>query len=302
LHALDLQVIDHQLFEVIVVSDGPDAATQFCVDNCRSEFSFDLLYKPLPKKAGPAAARNLGWQHANADLIAFTDDDTLPEPIWLKAVLQSYQGEEYIAYSGRVIVPLPENPTDYELNTAGLETAEFITANCACTKKALELVEGFDERFRMAWREDSDLEFKLLLNNVPIHKLHEAVIIHPVRKAPFGVSIKEQKKGMFNALLFKKYPSLYREKIQPHPVWNYYAMLGLVCTGLLGILEGSELVAYVAFGGFTMLWLQFLRKRLQRTSHSTAHILEMAYTSLVIPFVSVYWQIYGAIKYRVYFL
>lgn len=56
-------------------------------------------------------------------------------------------------------------------------------------------------------------------NPLPILKIDESEILHPVRKAPWGVSIKEQKKSMFNALLFKKHPELYKEKIRSHFLW-----------------------------------------------------------------------------------
>ena len=87
----------------------------------------------------------------------------------------------------------------------------------------------------MAWREDSDLEFRLLQQGIPIWRLQNALVIHPVRKASWGVSLKEQKKGMFNALLYKKYPGLYRKKIQPRPGWlkaaEYPAALALDKSG-----------------------------------------------------------------------
>ncbi|HXL55663.1 MAG TPA: hypothetical protein VN958_05365 [Chitinophagaceae bacterium] len=86
------------------------------------------------------------------------------------------------------------NPTDFERNTALLEHVDFVTANCACTKKALEKIGGLDEDFTMAWREDSAFEFDLLENDITIIKVNEAIIVHPVRTA-WGISIMEQKKA-----------------------------------------------------------------------------------------------------------
>jgi GT2 family glycosyltransferase len=211
-------------------------------------------------------------------------------------------GEKEVAYSGRIKVPISNDPTDYEKNTAGLETAEFVTANCCCTKAALEKTGGFDERFSMAWREDSDLEFKLLLNNIPIIHVPEALVVHPVRKAPWGISLKEQKKGMFNALLYKKYPELYRRKIQANPLWNYYIMVGTAILLMTGIVIKSQWISLVAFSIWSTLFLGFVIKRLRQTSKRIDHIAEMIITSLFIPFVSVYWQLYGAWRYRVFFL
>jgi hypothetical protein len=53
-------------------------------------------------------------------------------------------------------------PTDYERDAHGLERSEFVTANCFVSKRGLERLGGFDERFPLAWREDSDLHFRLL--------------------------------------------------------------------------------------------------------------------------------------------
>lgn len=212
LSALVAQSFPKSDYEVIVVSDGPDVETETAV---REIISGNFRYLALPQKGGPAAARNLGWQAAQALLIAFTDDDTVPDADWLSDYAKHYNGEVNIAYTGKIVVPRPERPTDHARNTAGLETADFVTANCCITRAALEKVGGFDKRFAAAWREDSDLEFRLLEAGVPIVRLTDALVVHPVREAPWGVSIKEQKKGVFNALLYKKFPEKYRQKIQP---------------------------------------------------------------------------------------
>ncbi|MBO9684341.1 MAG: family 2 glycosyl transferase, partial [Flavisolibacter sp.] len=207
-----------------------------------------------------------------------------------------------IAYTGRVKVPLSNSPTDYEKNTAGLETAEFVTANCCCTKSALEKTGGFDERFSMAWREDSDLEFQLMLHQIPIIHLENALVIHPVRQAPWGVSIQEQKKGMFNALLYKKYPELYRKKIQSSPLWNYYLIVLSSLIFVLTVFTEYKTIALISLLIWFLLTTVFIQKRLKNTSKKPRHVVEMIVTSICIPFVSVYWQLYGAWKYQVFFL
>lgn len=301
LNALVRQSLDKAEYEVIVISDGPDDLTAKAVQN-HSEYNRVIRYMYLPQKKGPAAARNMGWQNAKGNLVAFTDDDCLPDENWLGAILNSYSGEEKMAYTGRVKVPLPPIPTDYELNTAHLETASFVTANCCCTRAALEAVIGFDERFSMAWREDSDLEFKLHLAGIPVVRLPDALIVHPVRKAAWGISIKEQKKGVYNALLYKKFPDLYRKNIQSKPQWDYYVMVTASGACIAAILASAKMLAITSFLCWTVLQLRFIYRRLARTSRSFRHVSEMVTTSLVIPFVSVYWHLYGAWRYRVLFL
>jgi hypothetical protein len=46
---------------------------------------------------------------------------------------------------------------------------------------------------------------------------------------------------------------------------------------------------------------RFLLRRLRGTSHAPSHVLEMIVTSLCIPFLSVFWRLYGAWKFRVLF-
>ncbi|TZF82607.1 glycosyltransferase [Pedobacter sp. BS3] len=296
MEALRRQTFHKNAYEVIVVSDGPDETTAEIL----AEYP-EVKLLPTAVKKGPAAARNRGWLEAKGRLIAFTDDDCIPDSNWLQTLWQYYQDEDEIAYTGPVVVPLSSPPTDYEQNIANLETAEFVTANCACTKKALLKVGGFDERFRMAWREDSDLHFKFLEHNIPIHST-PATVVHPARKAQWGVSIREQKKGIFNALLYKKYPGLYKQRIRPRPLWNYYAMV-LLFAGIIPALMFRQTWLALAFaGGWLALALIFSKKRLSATSHATNHVAEMMLTSLVIPFLSLYWQFYGACKYRVLIL
>ena len=290
-------------YEVIVVSDGPDELTGQQVQKFNKAGLVNIRFLPLDKKKDPAAARNHGWRNALAELIAFTDDDCIPDANWLNSYVEHYYHKQNsvgsIAFTGRIKVPLSTTPTDFELNTAHLETAEFVTANCAGNRKALDITGGFDERFKMAWREDSDLEFKLLNHNIPIIKVEDALIVHPARAAKWGVSLKEQKKVMFDALLYKKYPELFRKKIQQQPAIPYYIIIGSFCVILVAGIVGFTNAALAAAIIYLFFTLRFIGKRLARTSHEPKHVAEMIVTSFAIPFLSIYWTLYGAWKYKV---
>lgn len=303
LQALAQQCIDPSAYEVIVVSDGPDHQTLMALLPWLKKQTIRLNYLETPKKDGPAAARNFGWINAKSDLIAFTDDDCLPDRNWLKALLSRFEQEpSAMVLTGKTEVPLTEKPTDAALNTAHLETAEFITANCACRKTALLAVGGFDERYKMAWREDSDLQFKFLTQGINILPVPEAKVVHPVRKTSWGQSIKEQKKGIYDALLFRKFPELYRRKIQPSAIWNYYLINLFWVLLLLSLHFQSVPLKWISCSALLLLFGDFLLKRIRRSRKSPGHLLEMMYTSLFIPTLSVYWRIYGAIKFRVPFM
>lgn len=288
-------------YEVIVVSDGHDASSYNAVGRFNTRHTPHVKYFNLPKKGGPAAARNRGWQQAIGELIAFTDDDCIPDSNWLASLWNHYiaSGLSEMAISGRTIVPIPKIPTDYERNISNLQKAEFITANCACTRKALMKVGGLDERFTMAWREDSDLQFKLILKGVKILQAEDAIVTHPVRKAKWGISIREEKKSVFNALLFKKYPKLYKEKIQRSRPWLYYFAMLCFLIFIAGLIMTNLYLAVAGLTGWILATVAFAWKRLASTQKTFSHVTEMLVTSMFIPILAVYYRIYGSIKYGV---
>jgi glycosyltransferase involved in cell wall biosynthesis len=302
LSCLQSQSLSKEDFEVIVVSDGPDEVTQNAVKQFGVENNLKLRYFATARKGGPACARNLGWLQARAGLVAFTDDDCLPDCNWLSNLVANYTGQRYIAFTGKTVVPMPDLVTDFALNTAHLETASFITANCAATKAALIEVGGFDENFHLAWREDSDLHFKFIKSEIDIVKLDAAVVVHPVRSAPWGVSLREQKKGKFDALLYRKYPDLFKRRLHI-PIWNYYLILLATCLLLYNLLAAGKAV-------FTWTWAivllvlfgRFIYQRLQDRHKGLKQILEIVVTSMLIPYLSIYWRIYGSVKYRVLYI
>ncbi|RZI84477.1 MAG: glycosyltransferase [Rubrivivax sp.] len=303
LNAVVAQKFPGDVFEVIVVDDG-------CGDDIRdlvarlaeqTRGSPTVRYLRPEGTRGPAGARNRGWRATQAPIIAFTDDDTIPHEDWLSKGVQALQ-DGRVAVCGRVVVPVSQAPTDHERNTQGLEHAEFVTANAFVRREALAEVGGFDERFKRAWREDSDLHFALLEHHGRVGWAPAAAVTHPVRSAPWGVSMQQQANVFFDALLYKKYPRLYRAKIHPQPPWRYYFIVACTLLALITALAGHP--------GWGLGWLvaallvvaEFAARRLKGASHSPSHVAEMVVTSLAIPYLSVFWRLLGAAHFRVLFV
>ena len=354
LAALIAQDFDASDYEVIIADDAACDETRRAVDACCSGESRvsgsltrrqclgpEVRYVAVTGKHGPAAARNAGWRVARGEIIAFTDDDCVPTPGWLRAGLAAFT-DGVAGVSGRLIVPLECVPTDYELNAARLATSTFVTANSFYRRACLARIGGFDERFTSAWREDTDVYFTLLeryasddrgratTRDRPYYDTFEvrqpvvivgacsgdehssldkafvyapdAVVIHPLRPARWGVSLGQQRKSMFNALLYKKHPVLYRQELQAAPPWHYYGIAGALLAVMGGLLGRKRCLAF----GAACLWMfmtgRFCWQRLERTSRKRRHVAEMLVTSVLIPPLSIFWRIRGAIKFRVFFL
>lgn len=288
-------------YEVLVVDDGPDAATQRVVEAAgRLPDGPPVRYLRNTGGRGPASARNVGWQHTRAPLIAFTDDDTVPAASWLAEGLRAMQGGAAAA-SGRVVVPLDGPPTDHARNTQGLERAEFVTANAFVRRDVLLAIGGFDARFTRAWREDSDLQFSILETGGTIVRAADAVVEHPVRPAPWGSSLRQQANVRFDALLYAKHRHLYRERIRRRPPWLYVAIVGSGAAGMLAAAGGARraaaLCAVTAAAGIG----RFAWRRLEGTARTPSHVAEMVVTSAAIPFLALFWRAVGAWRFRTLF-
>lgn len=309
LDALIDQSLPGSRYEIVVVDDGHTDDSRAVVEELalRTRGAPLLRYFRSAGTRGPAGARNLGWRRAAAPLIAFTDDDTVPQFDWLRAGLAA-MCDEHTAVSGRVVVPRVPELTDHARMTQGLERAEFVTANAFVWRSSLERIGGFDERFTRPWREDSDLQFSLLEAGVGIVRADAAVVEHPVRAAPWGISIDQQANSYFEALLFKKHPDAYRLTVQPRTPWRYYfivlcaaAAVASTLAALITNRPGPAMLALLFLALALAGMLSFALMRLRGASHEPRHVAEMLVTSLAIPFLSVYWRIRGALHFKVLF-
>ncbi len=294
LAALQAQTLGPHEYEIIVCDDGPSEQARAVVEAASRTGTKPaaIHYLEIVGTQGPAAARNRGWERAAAPVIAFTDDDTVPDPAWLEqglAIMES--GAD--AVTGSIEMPLPEKPTDIEVDAAGLTRAEFVTANCFVRREALADVKGFDERFCMAWREDSDLHFSLLEAGYTIVHAPQAKVVHPLRPMPFAAAIGMQKKVLYDVLLYRKHPRLYRERIRPGPPWRYLTISGLLLLAVLLAIVGSPIGAAVAVLAWVLATLAFFAARLAKSAPTLRNIVEVFITSLVIPPLSVFWRFVG---------
>ena len=299
LDALTRQSLPGALYEVSVVDDDPNHNTLHLVAGWRAR-TLDrgprLVYLPNSNQHGPAAARNLGWRSARAPIIAFTDEDTVPTPGWLAQGLAGLTDKVDVLF-GRLDTPAAARSG--QLRQAAGEG--FSVANCFCRKTLLEQLMGFDERFEQAAHCEADLHFRLLALDARIVHAPEARVALPLQPLPWGASLARTRDVVFDALLYKKHPRLYRERIAAAPPWDDYLAVAALLAALGALLAGNSGLALFAGLGWLALTARLCRQRLRGVTHTASHVADVVVTSALIPPLAVFWRLLGAIRYRVRF-
>jgi len=302
LAALAAQDLPHDRFEVIVVDDACSPSTPEVVAEARRHDPCLSVRLLAGSRRGPAAARNIGWRAACGAIIAFIDDDAYPaDRTWLSQGLGALADPTLDGVGGKVIVPTDDPPTDFQRNVRHLEHGVFLTCNAFYRRAALERVGGFDDRFRLPYREDSDLQYRLEQQGSRLTMVDGPRVVHPAPAGRFAVSLRLQRYSAQNALMAKKHPQRYRAELEPHPPFHYYAMLALLAGGLAALLGRRRRPAALLFFGWLALEIRFFLRRAAGTSRRPRHLLDLALTSLLIPPLSVYWRLRGAVHYRIFF-
>jgi len=123
------------------------------------------------------------------------------------------------------------------------------------------------------------------------------VVIRLVQPARWGVRLRQQRKFLFDALLYKKHPPLYRSFVCRASHRDYYTIvLALMIAATAGTMDSigvTSVASAVWFAGTASL----CRRRLRMTAHRPADILEIAATSILIPPLVVFWRLVGAIRF-----
>jgi histidinol-phosphate phosphatase family protein len=281
--------------DVVIVDDRPGGAPL-------DVSAYDVADVVLSGGRGPATARNFGWRACRTAWVSFLDDDVVVEEEWIARLEHDLApaGPDVVAVQGRVTVPLPRDrrPRDAERGTAGLETARWITADMSVRRPALAAVGGFDERFRRAYREDTDLALRLQpLGSIVMGRRR---IIHPVRADGDWFSVRQQRGNADDALMRALHGPDWRERAgAPRGTLRSHAAATVAAiAGALLLLLGRPRAAAVCGAAWALSTARFAWKRIAPGPRDRDEVRRMLVTSVAIPFVATYWAAVGRWRHR----
>ncbi len=183
---------DHSDLEVVVVN-GPSTDDTTAV---LATWSDHIKIGTCPV-ANLSVSRNIGIAMATGDIVAFIDDDGVPEPEWIAQLVAAYDSPEVAAVGGRVLdhtghrfqyhyanadrfgrgkwrVPRPCPEFCYP---RAFEFPYLQGTNTSFRRDALLEIGGFDEQF-VYYLDETDVCMRLIDHGFLIRQLHDAYVHH----------------------------------------------------------------------------------------------------------------------------
>lgn len=193
-------------FDVFVVENGSTDATGEIV----GRYPVRLLRSPV---RGPAAARNLGFAHSQADIVAFTDADCIAHPRWLAELTRLYADDPGVGgVGGAILAYAHPQRTDVErfleehpplinwMSSADQYLPHLLTANASYRRVLLHRIDGFNPHHLAA--DDVDLSWRLQLDlGVRLAYAPKAIVYHHHRATREGLARMYRRTGFVEILL-----------------------------------------------------------------------------------------------------
>lgn len=252
---------------------------------------------------GPAAARNCGWRVTSTPWVVFVDDDVVLCEGWCDDLQRDLDAapRHVGGIQGRIVVPLPQGrrSTDWERNVSGLAHSIWITADMAYRREALLATDGFDERFKRAYREDSDLSIRAKARGFAL-AFGTRRALHPVRPADRWVSVRLQRGNADDILMRALHGAGWRKRAgSPRGRFALHAATVLSASiALAAALERRKRLALIGAVAWLTLTAEFAWRRIEAGPRTPEEVATMAATSAAIPFAAVYHKVRGLLMLR----
>jgi glycosyltransferase involved in cell wall biosynthesis/GT2 family glycosyltransferase len=193
-------------FELIIVDQSKKAW-----ERASEVYPFPITYFQSPVR-GAIKARNNGAFLASGNVLAFTDDDCLPDPEWLCNARFYFQDNKTVGVEGRIYSDKKDNPAWRPVSNEGFEGIGFMTANLFVRSAVFQHLGGFDLQFdHPHFREDTDFGWRMLnLGKVPYASL--VSVFHPAQPRNIERESRTERCKFFrqDARLYAKHPEKFR--------------------------------------------------------------------------------------------
>jgi GT2 family glycosyltransferase len=207
-----IEKIRYPNYETIVVDDGStDGAGAIAAE-------YDVRLIRRTENQGLSAARNLGWQAATGEIVAYIDDDARPDPDWLSYLAAAFLKTDYAGVGGPNI-PFPDDgetascvagspggPAHVLLSDC--EAEHIPGCNMAFRRSWLQAINGFDPQFRQAG-DDVDICWRTREKGGKLGFCPAAMVWHHYRRTVRAYWKQQLGYGKAEAMLERKWPEKY---------------------------------------------------------------------------------------------
>jgi len=208
LDALLPQAKQHEA-DVVVVDDGSSDHTAEVVRR------YENVRLIAQQNAGPAAARNRGAAESSGDVIVFIDDDCVPAPHWLDAMLGAFDDVQVVGAKG-IYRTRQESLVarfvqfEYVDRYRLMEKAQYIdfvdTYSAAFLRERFLEFDGYDQAFPVACAEDADLSYRMSACGWKMKFVPDAVVTHTHPASLTAYLKKKYKFAFWRLIALRKTP------------------------------------------------------------------------------------------------
>ncbi len=190
INSIQNQTFDHSKYEMIIADDGSTDETDKLLKHMESVVDFKLKFV-TQENNGPGAARNLGIQNSQGELILFIDSDCEADSKWIEIIYNEYLKEGFDACGGPDSAKSDFSPIqkaiDFSMTsfftTGGMRghgknrLAKFYprSHNMGMTKTLVKEVGGFGH---LRHGQDIELSHRIFQSGANVKFISEAVVYH----------------------------------------------------------------------------------------------------------------------------
>ena len=236
LNALEEQTLPRERWELVVVHDSTDRTAEVLRSHGLAAAGVLRDVRLEPGTGSASRQRNVGWREARAEVIAFADDDTRPEPDWLERLLAASRAHPRAIVQGRTkpdpfeadVLRLAPRARSVEEDAPPGPHAQ--ACNILYPRAALEQVGGFDESIVSAG-EDWDLKLRAQKAGYGYVGEPRALVYHAVDEFSLAGAIAFNRRWRTLPKVLARHPEqravLHRGLFWQHRhMWMFFALAG----------------------------------------------------------------------------